>query len=179
MASTIRCSSSPWGKDEGARLHPSLCSGEADTGWASRMRSRRVWFGNRMLGLGTWFALLHHITTTPTPTYIPFPSLPPRFPALRLPLPRPLPPLSSFLLSPPSLPSPPSPPPPLALCPPPPALTLARRVEGVCYFLASPDGASSPHGPCRHDPPPFVGDHDDDGEQHGDVIRPRRSRAER
>ncbi len=50
-----------------------------------------------------------------------------------------------FLLSPPSLPSPPSPPPPLALCPPPPALTLARRVEGVCYFLASPDGASSPH----------------------------------
>jgi len=112
---------------------------------ASRMGSRRVCFGNRMLGLGTWFALLHHITTTPTPTYIPFPSLPPRFPALRLPLPRPLPPLSSFLLSPPSLPSPPSPPPSLALCPPPPALTLARRVEGVCYFLASPDGASSPH----------------------------------
>ncbi len=63
---------------------------------ASRMGSRRVWFGNRMLGLGTWFALLHHITTTPTPTYIPFPSLPPRFPALRLPLPRPLPPLSSL-----------------------------------------------------------------------------------
>jgi len=94
---------------------------------ASRMGSRRVCFGNRMLGLGTWFALLHHITTTHVSRRSAFLSHDP------------------FLLSPPSLPS--------LLLPllrspsvhPPPALTLARRVEGVCYFLASPDGASSPH----------------------------------
>jgi len=124
MASTIRCSSSPWGKDEGARLPPSLCSGETDTGWGKPdgIPPSLFWESD----VGTWYVVrpltshYHHA----------------RFPALRLPLPRPLPPLSSL---------PPSPPPSLALCPPPPALTLARRVEGVCYFLASPDGASSPH----------------------------------
>ncbi len=108
MASTIRCSSSPWGKDEGARLPPSLCSGETDTGWGKPdgIPPSLFWESD----VGTWYVVrpltshYHHANTNIHSFSLAsatFPGAPPSSPttpssSLLLPPLSSLPPLPSF-----------------------------------------------------------------------------------